>query len=145
MIGGYCYLNNAAIAANQLQQALGRGAILDIDYHHGNGTQDIFWDDPEVLFVSIHVDPADEYPFFSGYPDERGGEQAFGANLNLPLTKGCEDQAYLQALDQALDAIRAFQPNWLVLSAGYDTCRADPSTLFNLTDDVYSEMGNRIK
>lgn len=66
MIGGYCYLNNAAIAANQLQQALGRGAILDIDYHHGNGTQEIFWDDPEVLFVSIHVDPADEYPFFSG-------------------------------------------------------------------------------
>lgn len=144
MLGGYCYLNHAAIAANQLQQALGRGAILDIDYHHGNGTQDIFWDDPEVLFVSIHADPSDEYPFFSGYADEKGGEQAFGANINLPLLKGCKDELYLAALDQALIAIRQHQANWLVLSAGYDTCQADPSTFFNLSDAVYSEIGKRI-
>jgi acetoin utilization deacetylase AcuC-like enzyme len=144
MIGGYCYLNNAAIAADQLKQAWGRGAILDIDYHHGNGTQEIFWDDPDVLFVSIHADPADEYPFFSGFADERGGAQAFGANLNLPLLKGCEDQTYLRALDLALDAILSYQPNWLVLSAGYDTCQADPSTFFNLSDEIYSEIGKRI-
>jgi acetoin utilization deacetylase AcuC-like enzyme len=144
MMGGYCYLNNAAIAADQFQQAWGRGAILDIDYHHGNGTQEIFWDDPDVLFVSIHADPADEYPFFSGYTEESGGEQTKGANLNLPLPKGCNDNTYLHALDQALSAIRIFQPNWLVLSAGYDTCQADPSTYFNLTDPVYSEIGKRI-
>ena len=144
MIGGYCYLNNAAIAAEQLKQAWGRGAILDIDYHHGNGTQEIFWDDPDVLFVSIHADPADEYPFFSGFADERGGAQALRANLNLPLPKGCDDQTYLHALDQALGAIRAFQPNWLVLSAGYDTCQTDPSTFFNLSDEVYFEIGKRI-
>ncbi|PKO05103.1 MAG: histone deacetylase family protein [Chloroflexi bacterium HGW-Chloroflexi-3] len=144
MIGGYCYLNNAAIAADQLNQVLGRGAILDIDYHHGNGTQEIFWNDPNILFVSIHADPAEEYPFFSGFAEERGGEQAYEANLNLPLPKECDDQTYLHALSQALDAIKGFQPNWLVLSAGYDTCQADPSTFFNLTDDVYSEIGKRI-
>ena len=144
MIGGYCYLNNAAIAADQLCQKLGRGAILDIDYHHGNGTQEIFWDEPEVLFISIHADPAEEYPFFSGFADERGGALTLGANFNLPLSKGCEDQTYLDALDQGLDAIRGFQPNWLVLSAGYDTCQADPSTFFNLSDAVYSEIGKRI-
>lgn len=144
MIGGYCYLNNAAIAADQLKQAWGRGAILDIDYHHGNGTQEIFWDDMDVLFVSIHADPAEEYPFFSGFANERGGALALGANLNLPLPKGCEDSTYLLALDQALGVIQAFQPNWLVLSAGYDTCQADPSTYFNLTDQVYSEIGKRI-
>ncbi len=144
MLGGYCYLNNAAIAADQLQQTLGRGAILDIDYHHGNGTQDIFWNDPEVFFVSIHADPCDEYPFFSGFENEKGGAQALGANLNLPLPKGCDDFTYLQALDQAVESIQGFQPNWLVLSAGYDTCQADPSTFFNLSDAVYAEIGKRI-
>ena len=144
IMGGYCYLNNAAITADQFKQAWGRGAILDIDYHHGNGTQEIFWDDPDVLFVSIHADPADEYPFFSGFAEERGGEQALDTNLNLPLPKGCDDQTYLNALDLALGTIKGFQPNWLVLSAGYDTCQADPSTYFTLTDEVYSEIGNRI-
>ena len=144
MIGGYCYLNNAAVAADQLKQGLGRGAILDIDYHHGNGTQEIFWDDPDVLFVSIHADPADEYPFFSGFAEESGGEQAFGTNLNKLLPKGCNDSYYLLALDQALDTIKRYEPNWLVLSAGYDTCQADPSTFFNLTDAVYTEIGKRI-
>jgi len=144
MIGGYCYLNNAAIAADQLKQTLGKGAILDIDYHHGNGTQEIFWDDPDVLFVSIHADPADEYPFFSGFDEERGGKQATGTNFNLPLPKGCNVSTYLQALEQALIAIQGYQPNWLVLSAGYDTYQADPSTFFNLTDPAYSEIGKRI-
>lgn len=144
MLGGYCYLNNAAISASQLQQALGKGAILDIDYHHGNGSQDIFWDNPEVSFVSIHADPSDEYPFFSGYGDERGGTQALGANFNLPLRKGCEDHTYLDTLDHALEIIQVFQPNWLVLSAGYDTCQADPSTSFDLSDGSYAQIGKRI-
>lgn len=144
MLGGYCYLNNAAIAADQLHQTLGRGAILDIDYHHGNGTQDIFWDDPEVLFVSIHADPGDEYPFFSGFEDEKGGAAAKGANLNLPLPKGCDDFTYRIALEQALQSIQDLQPNWLVLSAGYDTCWADPTTFFNLSDAMYGEIGECI-
>jgi acetoin utilization deacetylase AcuC-like enzyme len=143
-IGGYCYLNNAALAADQLHQVLGRGVILDIDYHHGNGTQEIFWDDPDVLFISIHADPADEYPFFSGFAEERGGADAFGSNLNIPLSKGCDDQTYLRALDQALQAIHTFQPNWLVISAGFDTSFADPLTFFELTDDVYTQIGKRL-
>ena len=144
MFGGYCYLNNAAIAADILQQSLSRGAILDIDYHHGNGTQEIFWSNSEVMFVSIHADPADEYPFFSGFRDEQGGGQAIGTNLNLPLPKGTGGSAYLTTLDSALNAILEFRPNWLVLSAGYDTCVADPSTFFELTDETYSEIGKRI-
>lgn len=144
MFGGYCYLNNAAIAADILKQGLGRGVILDLDYHHGNGTQEIFWDDPEVLFVSIHADPIDEYPFFSGFADECGGDQAIGANLNIPLAKGCDDQTYLETLDLALRVIEKFQPNWLVISAGYDTSQADPSTFFELSDDVYLEIGKNL-
>jgi acetoin utilization deacetylase AcuC-like enzyme len=143
-IGGYCYMNNAALAADQLHQALGRGVVLDIDYHHGNGTQEIFWQEPEVLFISIHADPTDEYPFFSGFADERGGDAAVGCNLNIPLPKGCDDQTYLHALAQAFTSIQNFQPNWLVLSAGFDTSYADPSTFFELSDKVFDKIGNRI-
>lgn len=144
MIGGYCYLNNAAIAADKLKQSCGRGVILDIDYHHGNGTQEIFWDDSEVLFISIHADPQDEYPFFSGFADECGGDKAYRSNLNLPLPKGCDDQRYQNAFDLALGTIEKFQPNWLVLSAGYDTSQADPSTFFDLSDSVYHEIGKKL-
>jgi acetoin utilization deacetylase AcuC-like enzyme len=142
-VGGYCYLNNAALAASRLLQ-LGPGAILDIDYHHGNGTQEIFWDFSQVFFASIHADPLEEYPYFSGFASERGGEQAPGSTLNLPLAQGCDDGAYLQALDSAIQAIKAFRPNWLVLSAGFDTCAADPCGAFNLSPVVYQEIGRRI-
>lgn len=142
--GGYCYLNNAAIAADTLLQSLGRGVILDIDYHHGNGTQDIFWDNPDVLFISIHADPADEYPYFSGYTHETGGEKAQGATINLPLPMGADDPSYLQALDTALATIRSFQPAWMVFSAGFDTCLEDSTTSFLLTDEVYNVLGSRI-
>ncbi len=91
--GGYCYLNNAAIAAQTLLP-LGTGAILDIDYHHGNGTQDIFWQRDDVFYVSIHADPTEEYPLFAGFADETGGENAPGWNLNLPLPMGSGDEAY---------------------------------------------------
>ncbi|PKO11936.1 MAG: hypothetical protein CVU39_26730 [Chloroflexi bacterium HGW-Chloroflexi-10] len=141
--GGYCYLNNAALAA-QILSAGGRGAILDIDYHHGNGTQDIFWQNPDIIFISLHADPHDEYPFFSGFASEIGGDSAQGTTLNLPLPKGCNDTTYLKALSHALHAIRSFKPNWLVLSAGYDTCAADPSTFFELSDTVYIEIGRQI-
>jgi len=144
-IGGYCYLNNAALAASRLIE-LGPGAVLDIDYHHGNGTQDIFWNNPNVLTISIHADPAEEYPYFSGFADETGGEDAKGANINIPVGKGCKDDDYLDALDQAIRAIMNFTPRltWLVLSVGYDTSIEDPTSFFELTDSAYEEIGRRI-
>jgi len=120
--GGFCYTNHAATAARYLQQTTGeRVAILDIDYHHGNGTQEIFFDDPNVLFVSLHADPEVDYPFYWGFADERGA-----ANLNLPLPHGTDDAAYLTALDDALARIRDFAPRYLVVSAGFDLMSGDP-------------------
>ena len=144
-IGGYCYLNNAALAGSRLLE-LGPGAILDIDYHHGNGTQEIFWNNPNVLTISIHADPAEEYPYFSGFADETGSEDAKGANINIPLGKGCTDADYLYALDLAIKAIKNFTPRltWLVLSAGFDTSIDDPTSFFELNDSVYEEIGRRI-
>lgn len=142
-IGGYCYLNNAAIAASRLLPT-GAGAILDIDYHHGNGTQQIFWQNNQLLYVSLHADPSFEYPYFSGFVSETGGESAAGCNLNLPLLSGCEDELYLETLSVALERISTFPAHWLVLSAGFDTCAADQSTSFLLSDDVYEEIGRRI-
>ena len=144
-IGGYCYLNNASLAASRLL-ALGPGAIVDIDYHHGNGTQEIFWNNPNVLTISIHADPADEYPYFSGFAEETGGEDAKGANINIPLSKNCMDADYLQGLELAMNALKNFTPHisWLVLSAGFDTSMEDPTCFFQLSDPVYEEIGRRI-
>jgi acetoin utilization deacetylase AcuC-like enzyme len=125
--GGFCYTNHAAVAARYLQQQSGgRVAILDIDYHHGNGTQEVFYGDPQVLFVSLHADPAVEYPFYWGFADERGEGNAEGANINIPLPFGTDDDAYLKALDRALSAVREFAPKYLVLSAGFDLMLSDP-------------------
>jgi acetoin utilization deacetylase AcuC-like enzyme len=120
--GGFCYTNHAAVAARYLQRVTGeRVAVLDIDYHHGNGTQEVFFDDPDVLFASLHADPAVEYPFYWGYADERGA-----ANLNVPLPHGTDDTAYLSALDEALGRVRDFAPKYLVVSAGFDLMAGDP-------------------
>src|SRR5512146_272619 len=106
MYGGYCFFNNAAIAAEAIVRATGeRVAILDVDYHHGNGSQRIFWRRGDVLYASLHADPAVAYPFFLGYADEVGEGAGEGANLNLPLPRGTDDATYLAALDRALDAI----------------------------------------
>jgi acetoin utilization deacetylase AcuC-like enzyme len=142
--GGYCYLNNAAIAAQTLLP-LGSGAILDIDYHHGNGTQDIFWQRKDILYVSIHADPNEEYPLFAGFTDETGGEEAPGWNLNLPLPMGSGDEAYREALETALQTIQDKGANWLVLSAGFDTCADDPTSSFTLSDSLYSYIGEKIR
>ena len=106
--GGFCLLNNAAIAARSLA-SLGRVAVVDVDFHHGNGTQDVmFWEDPEVLYVSLHGDPAAHYPHFTGGADETGGGPGQGATRNLPLPDGTGDDAYLAALGQAMDQVAAF-------------------------------------
>lgn len=141
--GGYCYLNNAAIAAQTLLP-LGRGTILDIDYHHGNGTQEIFWDRAEVSYCSIHADPVEEYPFYAGFKDEVGGAGAPGSNLNLPLPMRSGNEAYLEAFETAISFIRERGSQWLVLSAGYDTYKGDPSTGFTLTEDVYTMIGQKL-
>ena len=142
--GGYCYLNNAAIAAEQARRSGHRVAILDVDYHHGNGTQDIFYGDGEVLFVSIHADPTTDYPFFWGHADERGEGAGLGKTLNLPLPRGSQAGDYLAALGQGLYAIREHGADLIVLSFGADTFEQDPISHFKLRRDDYPEIARRI-
>jgi acetoin utilization deacetylase AcuC-like enzyme len=137
--GGYCYLANAAIAAERAVAAGKRVAILDVDYHHGNGTQDIFAGGKDVGFVSIHADPAKDYPYFWGHSDESEGNL-----LNLPLPRGTDWAGYEPALGQALDWIGKFAPDLLVVSYGADTYEADPISRFRLKTADYGDMARRI-
>ena len=144
-LGGYCYLNNAAIAARAAVDAgRPRVAILDLDYHHGNGTQDVFYDDGDVLFVSIHGDPVTEYPFYWGHADERGAGAGEGRTLNLPLPRGTAVGPYLEALERGLAAIDAFAPSLLVVSFGADTYQGDPISHFALATDDYPLIAGRV-
>lgn len=143
--GGSCYLNNAAIAAEALRHAgHKRVAILDVDYHHGNGTQEIFWERADVLFVSIHADPAGAYPYVTGAARETGGGAGQGANLNIPLPLGTDWAAYAPALDRALAAISHSGATALVLSLGVDTWGGDPISGFLLQTADYRPMGQKI-
>ncbi|WP_294768949.1 histone deacetylase family protein [uncultured Rhodoferax sp.] len=143
--GGYCFLNNAALAAQHLRNAgLKKVAVLDVDYHHGNGTQAIFYDRPDVFFASIHGDPRTEYPFYLGHADERGEGAGLGANLNLPLPRGTDYVTWAQALDTALAAIQSFGADALVLSLGMDTFEGDPISGFTLKSDDYLRVGERL-
>lgn len=143
--GGYCYLNNAAIAAQALIDAgMDRVAVLDIDYHHGNGTQSIFYERNDVLTVSLHADPADEYPYFLGYSDEQGAGKGHGFNVNLPLPLGTMWNEYREVLDEALGIIRRFSPPAIVVPLGLDTFAGDPTTRFGIETGEYPDMGRRI-
>ena len=146
MAGGFCYLNNVAIAAQHMlrQGRLSRVAILDVDVHHGNGTQHIFYERPDVLFVSLHADPADYYPFFAGYADERGTGAGLGYNVNLPLRQGSGDKEALSALDTGLAAIRRHAPDALLVSLGFDMSERDPLGVLKVTTDGFGEMARRI-
>jgi acetoin utilization deacetylase AcuC-like enzyme len=139
-IGGYCYLNNAAIAAGILK-SLGKVAIIDLDYHHGNGTQSIFWGDPQVFFGSIHADPTYEYPYYSGWADERGGDGAVNTNRNYPLPIGTVGRVYLEYLTKLLEEINQFQPEAIVVSIGFDTYIHDKIGKFNLKAEDYDQAG----
>jgi len=143
MFGGFCYLNNAAIAATLLTDAGARVAVVDVDYHHGNGTQEIFYARDDVLTVSLHVDPHLEYPYFWGHAEERGSGVGEGWNLNLPLPLGCDEGAYLAALDDALRVVRSFGPDCVVVSLGVDTFVGDPVGGFNLTEGSFPPIGAR--
>ena len=142
--GGYCYLNNAAIAARAASGAGRRTAILDIDYHHGNGTQDIFYDRGDIFFASIHADPRTDYPFFWGHEEEWGEGKGEGVTLNLPLPRGTALAAYERALGTALDVIAAFAPDLLVVSFGADTYAGDPISSFALETEDYPILARRI-
>ncbi len=140
--GGYCFLNNAALAAQHLRdRGAARVAVLDIDYHHGNGTQAIFYARPDVLFTSIHGDPNTEYPFYLGYADERGEGAGLGCNQNLPLPRGTGFSVWRAALAQALQGIARFGADALVVSLGLDTFDGDPVAGFKLQSDDYLRVG----
>ena len=140
MYGGYCFFNNAALAAQALlNNGLNKVAILDVDFHHGNGTQDIFYNRDDVLFVSLHGRPEDEFPHFLGYADETGEGKGKGYNLNLPMPKGTTFEAWRNALHQAMERISDYSPQALVVSLGTDTFEEDPISSFKLkSGDFYT-------
>jgi acetoin utilization deacetylase AcuC-like enzyme len=143
--GGHCYVNNAALAAERLRaRGAARVAILDIDSHHGNGTQGIFWEHGDVLFVSVHADPDGYYPWFVGHADERGGGAGAGANLNLPLALGTGDAGWLDAVRAGTEAIRAFGAEALVVSLGFDASKHEPLNALSVTGDGFARAGAAI-
>jgi len=143
--GGYCFLNNAAIAAQAfLDGGATRMAILDVDFHHGNGTQEIFYRRSDLLFCSLHGHPEDEYPYFSGFADERGEGAGEGFNHNYPMRPGTAWDSYRPALADALARIAAFGPDALVVSLGVDTFERDPISCFKLETRDYLRVGERV-
>ena len=144
--GGYCFLNSAAIAAQAWIDRTGsRCAILDVDYHHGNGTQDIFYERDDVFFASLHADPAFAYPFFSGYEEESGSGRGLGANLNLPLPLGTRWETFSAALTRALVTAQRFSPAALIVSLGVDTYKDDPISGFSLETADFIRMAETIR
>lgn len=143
--GGYCFLNNAAIAAQFLRDGgAARVAILDVDYHHGNGTQEIFYTRKDVLYVSIHADPLTDFPYFLGHADERGQGEGAGYNLNLSLARGADWARWSAALDVAKRAVVAHAPDALVVSLGVDTFEGDELSAFHLKSTDFSRMGEAL-
>ncbi len=144
-MGGFCYLNNAAIAVQYLRDhGAARVAVLDVDYHHGNGTQDIFYARSDVHVTSLHGDPRQEYPFFLGHADERGVGEGLGFNRNVPLPWGTDGATYLAALDGAMGDIAGFAPDFVVVSLGVDTFAEDPISHFRLHAPDFTAIGQRV-
>jgi acetoin utilization deacetylase AcuC-like enzyme len=144
LAGGFCYLNNSAIAAQVLRGDHERVAILDVDVHHGNGTQDVYYERDDVLTVSIHADPVRFYPFFWGAAGETGSGAGSGFNCNLPLPRGTGDDDYLVALEQALARIADFAPGALVIALGLDASADDPFAGFALTTHGFARIAERV-
>jgi len=152
--GGFCYLNNAAIAAQYIIDSnlkekkecnTPKVCIFDVDYHHGNGTQDIFYDRRDVLYVSIHAKPDDHYPFISGYADEVGEKDGVGYTINFPLPGETKDEHYLPVFKQACHKIKEFNVDYLIVSLGVDTYIGDMVGDFYLSLDMYTTMGELIR
>jgi acetoin utilization deacetylase AcuC-like enzyme len=143
--GGFCYLNNAAIAAQHLRDAgHARVAVLDVDVHHGNGTQGIFWRRGDVFFASVHAEPSSFYPFYAGYEEETGEGEGAGANLNLPLDHGSGDAPVLAAVERTLAAIRRHGASALVVSVGFDASERDPFAVLRVTTEGFGAIASRI-
>jgi acetoin utilization deacetylase AcuC-like enzyme len=144
-LGGYCFVNNAAVAAQAFVDAgVARVAVLDVDYHHGNGTQAIFYERADVLFLSIHGDPATEYPFYLGHADETGRGAGDGYNGNYPLPAGSSNERWFEALAHACARIRRHRPGALVVSLGVDTYAGDPISTFQLDAPEYRRLGREL-
>jgi acetoin utilization deacetylase AcuC-like enzyme len=145
LYGGYCFLNNAAVAAQYLRDnGAARVAILDVDFHHGNGTQDIFYDRADVLYASVHGDPAYAFPYFSGYADEVGEGAGAGFNINVPLPAGTAFPRWREVLTGLLQRIREFRPDALVISLGVDTFAQDPISFFRLESTDFLSLGRML-
>lgn len=143
--GGYCFLNNAAIAAQSFLDAGARKvAILDVDYHHGNGTQQIFYSRSDVLFCSIHGHPQQEFPFFLGWPEEIGQGPGHGFNHNFPLPWGSGQAPWFEAFEAACRKVEGYGPEVVVVSLGVDTFKDDPISKFRLETSDYPKIGERI-
>jgi acetoin utilization deacetylase AcuC-like enzyme len=146
LYGGYCFFNNAAVVAHHVAATTGtKVTVLDVDYHHGNGTQEIFYDRDDVQYVSIHGDPARAYPYSIGYADETGTGRGRGANVNLPMPLRADDDQYLVALERACDAVRAFGPSLLVVSLGLDTFHTDPISDLAVTTEGFERCGALVR
>lgn len=144
LAGGFCYLNNSAIAAQHLRSRYKRVAIVDVDLHHGNGTQDIFYARGDVFTASIHADPVRFYPFFWGYADERGNDEGFAYNLNVPLPRQADDDAFMTGLDHLLETVEMFSPEVLVVALGLDASIDDPFGGLSVTTDGFNRIAQRI-
>lgn len=142
--GGFCYLNNTAVCAEILRSLHARVAILDVDVHHGNGTQDIFYDRPDIFTISIHADPLRFYPFFWGHAEEHGTGDGLGYNFNLPLPRGTADDEYAAALNVALERIRTFNADALVVALGLDAYKGDPLSGLAITTSGFARIGEQI-
>ncbi|WP_424982552.1 histone deacetylase family protein [Maritalea sp. S77] len=143
LAGGFCFFNNSAIAAAHLKQNGLRAAVVDVDLHHGNGTQGIFYADPDVLTVSVHADPIRYYPFFWGHAHERGEGDALGTNLNLPLKMGTGDEGFLEALDRGLERVQDFGADIIVVALGLDAFEGDPFGGLSVSEQGFAEIGKR--
>lgn len=142
LYGGYCFFNNAAVAVHHIATTTGsRVAVLDVDYHHGNGTQQLFYERADVAFVSLHGDPARAYPYHTGFADETGAGRGRGSTVNVPLAAGVDDDSYLAELERALDALDAFDPAIVVVSLGVDTYQDDPICDLAITTDGFQRCG----
>ncbi|MDP3407009.1 histone deacetylase family protein [Bosea sp. (in: a-proteobacteria)] len=142
---GFCYLNNTAIAAQRLRSKFGKVAILDVDAHHGDGTQQIFYRRDDVLTISVHADPSNYYPFYTGYEDERGNGPGEGFNLNLPLAHGAGGAEMAAAVDQAGEAIKAFGADVVIVALGYDAHKDDPIGVLKLDAADFGTIASKVK
>ncbi|MEQ8443829.1 MAG: histone deacetylase family protein [Alphaproteobacteria bacterium] len=139
--GGFCFVNNSAVAAQRLRTAHERVVVIDVDLHHGNGTQGIFYERADVMTVSVHCDPIKFYPFFWGHADERGAGPGLGYNLNIPLPRGSGDDVFLAALESALERVAAFAPGAMVVALGLDASEQDPFGGLTVTTDGFRRIG----